>query len=681
MKTQPIIFGICLTHTLLGSPNAFVPRNIVSSLGTLRKKSSLNVSVGLGPEEKQEERLASEEVEVKVEVPEPDHELFRTSRLTPFDKKCDDWYGSLLSGEGCFLGEVSTDAWQRINSLVELKRKPLLKFGEDDWTPYQSNPLPGTPILPAYGLETYGLPIPRRNAEAWRNLDVNGLVSNDYSGIPDGIGNELILEESVSIKYKEILEAKGVWVDDEACAGRLIYINGRFVPSISRVTDIAMNLSPDYFSSDDVSAEVLENMKRLTDGFTDRLAADVPSGETDYLTSLKSLSGPDHNVGEATSQFAINGQQGTACFVALNSVKAGAVAYVNVPSSSASDTDIDTNPETVAVINVITTNGGFKGTVKDEKGVASHPRSLVMVGDNSRISFVQSFIDIDESDTQDFVPTLVNGCTQIYVGSGANVTHSYIEEAGGMVTASVEESSRNDEEGVEPPRVVESKRKTLRNTHFESVDVHVTGDNGAYKGVVMALGGNGFRRISVGTSLLRPGAHAAIHGFSLAGGNQRLDLRTLIHHIGQATTSEQSQKNMISGRATTSFRGRIRVEQSAQQTESSQITRNILLTDRSRVWAVPSLEIIADDVVCTHGATISDLEEEALFYLRSRGLDRISSRNLLMYAFAEDISCRVDKRMQGSYDSPKRLKNRIIQRLQNLVPRGDRAIKGEFQSV
>ena len=96
---------------------------------------------------------------------------------------------------------------------------------------------------------------------------------------------------------------------------------------------------------------------------------------------------------------------------------------------------------------------------------------------------------------------------------------------------------------------------------------------------------------------------------------------------------------------------------------------------------MPSLEIIADDVKCTHGATVSDLSEEELFYLRSRGLDRALSRNLLMYAFANDISNCVDPAMLTAVDSDKGLQKRLIQRLENVVPQGDRAVKGEFQSV
>jgi len=137
---------------------------------------------------------------------------------------------------------------------------------------------------------------------------------------------------------------------------------------------------------------------------------------------------------------------------------------------------------------------------------------------------------------------------------------------------------------------------------------------------------------------------------------------------------------MIGGRATGAFRGRIRVEQSAQQTDSKQISRTILLSDKSRAWSVPSLEIIADDVQCTHGSTVSDLSEEELFYLRSRGLDTSMSRNLLMYAFAADVCSSVDPAMLTSLDSDEGLQKRLIERLNNVVPQGERAIKGEFQS-
>merc|ERR1712238_263654 len=121
-----------------------------------------------------------------------------------------------------------------------------------------------------------------------------------------------------------------------------------------------------------------------------------------------------------------------------------------------------------------------------------------------------------------------------------------------------------------------------------------------------------------------------------------------IHHIAAGTISRQEQRNMVGGRSTDSFRGRIRVEQSAQQTDSEQLSRTMLMSDHARILATPSLEIIADDVQCTHGATVSDLSEEELFYLRSRGLDLTTSRSLLMYAFVEKIAKNVDRLSRGS---------------------------------
>jgi len=639
-------------------------------------ESTLFVSIGLGPGA-DEDQIQKTVVETE-DLPEPDHELFRDSRLSDFDKKCDAWYGSLLSGES-FLGAVSEEASRRINTLVKLERQPVIEHGEENWTPYQQNILPGSPILPSFGLEQYGLPTPRKNAEAWRQFDVPGLIATDYSGNPSDIGRGLILDETQIKEYEEILKLKGAWIDDEKCSGRLVYINGRYTPSLSYSTEIAKNLGKDDFASGNLSEVIIENMQRLTDGFTDRLAADVPSGEDDFLTSQKALSGPDHNVGDATSQFAINNQAGTACFAALNSVKSGAVALVNVPSSE-EHSENDHKP-VVLVVNAITADGGLKADA-NEDGVAFHPRSLVMGGNNAHLSFVQSFVDLDDANDAGAKPKLVNGCTQIFVGAGSNVTHTYLQETGGMVTGGVEIAKEEIEEGSEFPRDTESKRKSLLDTHFESIDVHLTGDDGSYECSVMGVGGIGRSRISVSTTLLRPRTHVAVNGFILAGGAQRSDMRTNIHHVAQGTTSRQAQKNMIGGRATGLFKGRIRVEQSAQQTDSEQLARTVLLSDKSKCWATPSLEIIADDVTCTHGATVSDLSEEELFYLRSRGIDRTTARNILMYAFADDVASLIEPEMRGDTDDPLCLKNRVIRRLQNLVPQGEKELfGGEFQSV
>jgi Fe-S cluster assembly scaffold protein SufB len=549
--------------------------------------------------------------------------------------------------------------------------KEKLPKDHEEYTPYVSTKLPWTPLVPAFGLEEFGLPIPRRNAETWRHFDVSSLVAQDYSGSCEGTGQILELTDDQVKSIKDQLESSGNWLANDACQARLVYINGRYSPQLSMESDLAMNLD----NVDSTSDEIRSYLSRLTDGFTDELVVPVPIGEDAYATSYKKLSGPNHCLGEPFSQFAINTQQGTACFAALNTRRTGAVAYIHVPEGR-NDDFIAGKPKPVLILNAVTRSGG---AAAGSKGMSFHPRCLVVAEKNSRLSVVQSSIDLDDSTAH--VPKLYNGYTQIFVKDGANVTHSYLEESGGMVTAGVEVSDDSVEEGQLPPRTVEAGRPEMKDTHFEALDVHVMGDDGRYEGTIMSFGGSGRVRIAQSVSLLRPRSHATVNGFSLSGGAQRTDCKTNIHHVAQGTTSEQIQKSMIGGRSTGAFRGRIRVEQSAQQTDSQQISRSVLLSDRARAWSVPSLEIIADDVKCTHGATVCDLSEEELFYLRSRGLDRTLSRNLLMYAFANDICTCVDPAMLTSVDSNRGLQKRLIQRLENVVPQGERAVKAEFQSI
>ena len=616
--------------------------------------------------------IKSEDGEVLPHI--TDFEPYRNDRMTNSDRAADAWFGALLESEGgeSFLGSISAQHKERLLNEVELVDIPVLKYGEDEeWTPYVTRRLPTSPLYPAYGLETYGLPVLRRGAEAWRHFDVNGLIAMDYSTQPEGVGSDITVEnESVIASLKE----KGAWLDDEACAARLVYVNGRFCPGLSKQTEDVKNLGSADFEAG-LPEKTLEYLARLPDGFTDELAAEVPDDWKGAHKSLANLSGPDHNVGKATSQFAINNQQGTAAFAALNSVKAGSVAYVEAKN-------VEKKP--VLIINTQTPSGGSSGSDED-KGVAYHPRTLAVANDGSVLSLVQMCVDLDESaEDKSACATLVNGYTQIFVGSEANVTHSFLEESGGMVTSNTEMS---DDQAAEAkmertPRQIEAERPALRDVNFQAIDVHITGDDGSYTGSLMGLGGCGRSRMAISTSLLRPGAFASINGFALSGGAQRSDLRTCIHHMAQGTISRQEQRNMVGGRSTGSFRGRIRVEQSAQQTDSQQLARTILLSDYARVWATPSLEIIADDVQCTHGATVADLSEEELFYLRSRGLDRTSSRNLLMYAFVEEIASTVDEAIAGSFEDKNGLRSRIIKKLQNSVPEGDKIlVGGEFQSA
>ena len=661
-----LLFTSVLSFTVSFSPS--------SSRVLLGQKTSLFVSIGLGPGPDQSDIDDEEEEEVRVyEI--PNHEEYRTSRRSKLDIACDQWLENLLDNtpDG-ILGEIAVKAREKLTATVELVNDIEKDPSDEEWTPYVQTRLPWTPLVPAYGLEQFGLPSPRRNAETWRQFDVPGMVAQDYTG--EASISALKSENSVET-LQEAVKNQGTWLDDDACTARLVYINGYYCDELSKPTEHVYNVQDSSLATD---KRMVEYLSRLTDGFTDELVVPVPNGDSS-LTSFKQLSGPDHCIGEPTSQFAINTQQGTACFAAMNTIKTKGVAYVHAPAElQLTDEQLGSasRPKPVLIINAITPSAGSL-----DNGAAIHPRTLVIADDFARLSLVQSTIDLllEKEGNEQHVPKLYNGYTQMFVNNGTNVTHSYLEESGGTVTAGVEVRDASLPEGETSRREIEAARPELLDTHLEAIDVHVMGENAEYQGTVMSMGGSGRVRIALSATLLQPGASAHINGFSLSGGAQRTDMKTCIHHIAQGTISRQAQKNMIGGRATGAFRGRIRVEQSAQQTDSQQLARTVLLSDSARTWAIPSLEIIADDVKCTHGTTVSDLSEEELFYLRSRGLGRSMARNLLMYAFAGDIAKCVDPAMLGGLDSEQGLQKRTIRKLENLVPQGERAVKGEFQSI
>jgi Fe-S cluster assembly protein SufD len=145
--------------------------------------------------------------------------------------------------------------------------------------------------------------------------------------------------------------------------------------------------------------------------------------------------------------------------------------------------------------------------------------------------------------------------------------------------------------------------------------------------------------------------------------NQHVDNFTFIDHAKPNCTSTELFKGVMDDRATGAFTGRVLVRKDSQNTNAYQSNNNILLTDLARISTRPQLEIYADDVKCSHGATIGQLDDEAMFYLRSRGIGKEEARVLLMYAFAyevldkisvgalkEQIRELVEKRFRGEYD-------------------------------
>jgi len=132
-----------------------------------------------------------------------------------------------------------------------------------------------------------------------------------------------------------------------------------------------------------------------------------------------------------------------------------------------------------------------------------------------------------------------------------------------------------------------------------------------------------------------------LNGLYLAAGDQLIDNHTRIDHVRPHCTSHELYKGILDGRARGVFNGKIHVYPDAQKTDARQTNKTLLLSGDAMIDTKPQLEIYADDVKCTHGASIGQLDEEQIFYLRTRGIDRESARQLLTYAFANDIVNRI----------------------------------------
>ena len=161
-----------------------------------------------------------------------------------------------------------------------------------------------------------------------------------------------------------------------------------------------------------------------------------------------------------------------------------------------------------------------------------------------------------------------------------------------------------------------------------------------YSAQAISLGGT-LARTDIGVSLEGEGAEASLDGFYITNGNQQADTHLTVRHKTPGCRSFQLYKGILAGSSRAVFNGRIIVDQDAQQTNAQQSNRNLVLSDDAVVNSNPQLEIFADDVRCTHGSTIGRLDEEAIFYLRTRGIGREEARRLLTLAFAGEILERI----------------------------------------
>jgi Fe-S cluster assembly protein SufD len=229
----------------------------------------------------------------------------------------------------------------------------------------------------------------------------------------------------------------------------------------------------------------------------------------------------------------------------------------------------------------------------------SHPRVVVRAGRNSHCTLIEQFVGPDG------IEYFTNAVTTLQLDAGARLEHYRIQQ------------------------------ESTRAFHIAHILASVQAD-ADYSCHDVALGAS-LGRVGIATYLEGSGAHCALHGLIAPLGSQHLDAHTRIDHVAPRTTSDEDYRGVAGGRGRGVFNGKVIVRPDAQQIDARQSSRNLLLNEGAEIDTKPELEIYANDVKCSHGATTGQLDATALFYLRSRGLSESEARILLIRAFAESI--------------------------------------------
>jgi Fe-S cluster assembly protein SufD len=279
----------------------------------------------------------------------------------------------------------------------------------------------------------------------------------------------------------------------------------------------------------------------------------------------------------------------TRAFTALNTALAFDGAYIHIPDGIVLDQPLH--------ILFVTTGSATSGPIM------SNARTLIVAGDRSESRIVETFVG--PRGTKYFT----NAVTEVFAGENAVIDHYKVQQ------------------------------ESLAAFHVATMHVHAARSSN-FSSHSFSLGGKLVRNDAI-TLLDGEGAECTLNGLYLADGDRLVDNHTSIDHAKPHCPSHELYKGILGGKARAVFNGKIIVRQDAQKTDAKQTNRALLLTDGASINTKPQLEIFADDVKCTHGAAIGQLDEDAIFYLRARGLTYFEARDMLIHAFAGDVLDRV----------------------------------------
>lgn len=377
-----------------------------------------------------------------------------------------------------------------------------------------------------------GFPTPKD--EDWKYTPTAPIERREFrlaDGAPDGItANEL-----------------QPFLLDDAAEHLLVFVNGHFVPALSRLQALPRGVT-------------LTSLAAALEHAPDALRA--------HLTQSQRLDGH--------------------AFAALNTAFMRDGAYLHLAPGAV----------VTAPIHLL----HLSSAAADAPHVA-YPRIIIIAEDNSQATIVETYAGLGE--TGYFTAAV----TELLVGPNAIVDHYKLQQ-----------------EGLRAFHVGALYARQERDSVFSSHSLSLGG----------ALVRNDLRAL-----LDAEGADCTLNGLYVAGGRQHVDNHTRIDHAKPHGTSRECYKGILDGMARGVFNGRVVVHPDAQKTDAYQSNKNLLLSAGAEVDTKPQLEIYADDVKCAHGATVGQLDDDAIFYLQSRGIRREDARSLLTYAFASDIVGRI----------------------------------------
>lgn len=234
-----------------------------------------------------------------------------------------------------------------------------------------------------------------------------------------------------------------------------------------------------------------------------------------------------------------------------------------------------------------------------EAALMLQPRNLIVVGENSHVQIIERHQSLTDH------PVLTNSVTEIFASKRAIVDYYKIQ-------------NDNQNASLIDNTFVSQKQESHCSVHTFSFGGKLTRNN-------LNFFQNGER------------IDSTLNGITIIGDKQHVDHNTLVHHIEPNCESHQDYKGIFADNSTGVFNGKVIVNKEAQKTNAFQSNNNILLSDKATINSKPQLEIFADDVKCSHGCTIGQLDESAMFYLRSRGIPQKEAKALLMYAFSNNV--------------------------------------------